>query len=84
MVAVVRGRGAVGGGCGGVRIAPANLPTVADQEAEPAHVLTQVHHQVAGLLGGPNTGRVSWDAQEVHTSCLDLHDEQHVQAFPAV
>jgi hypothetical protein len=42
--------------------------------------LTEVHHQVAGLTGGPGPGRMSGDAQDVHRPCLDLRSEQHVHA----
>ena len=33
------------------------------------------------MLGGPVSGRVRSDAQDVHGPGLDLHHEQHVQAL---
>jgi hypothetical protein len=38
--------------------------------------LAEVHEKVAGLLGGPGSGRMSGDAQDVHGPGLDLHDEE--------
>ncbi|MEV0826974.1 hypothetical protein [Nonomuraea rubra] len=46
-----------------------------------AGALARVHQQVPGLLGGPRAGGVGGDAQQVHAACLELHDEQDVQAF---
>ena len=43
--------------------------------------LAEVHHEVAGLLGGPGPGRMSGEAQDVYRPGLDLHDEQHVHAL---
>jgi hypothetical protein len=53
---------------------------VADQELELPGPITEVHHQVAGLLGSPCSGRMGGDAEDVHGSGLDLHHEQHVHA----
>src|SRR2546430_12582690 len=54
---------------------------VTDQEPEAARALAEVHEKVAGLLGGPGSGRVRGDAQDVHGPSLDLHYEQHIQAL---
>ena len=43
--------------------------------------LAEVHQEVAGLLGGPGSGRMGGDAQDVHGPGLDLHHEQDVQAL---
>jgi len=48
---------------------------VADEELELAGAFTEVHEQVAGLLGGPCPGGVRGDAQDVHAAGLDLHRE---------
>ena len=37
---------------------------VADHELDPVRLLAQVHHQVAGLLGGPLPGRVQGDSED--------------------
>jgi hypothetical protein len=54
---------------------------VADQEFEPGSPLTEIHEKVARLLGGPRTGWVSGDAENVHPPGVDLHHEQDVQAL---
>jgi hypothetical protein len=43
------------------------------------HTVTEVQHQVAGLLGSPDGGRMGGDAEDVHPSGRDLHNEQHIQ-----
>jgi hypothetical protein len=53
---------------------------VADQKLEPASALAEVDEQVAGLLCGTSSGRMSRDAQDVHGPGLDLHCEQHIHA----
>jgi hypothetical protein len=53
--------------------------TVPDQESEVAGALAEIHEQVAGLLGGPGSGGVSGDAQDVHPPGPDLHHEEDVQ-----
>jgi hypothetical protein len=53
---------------------------IADQEAEGADLITEVHQQGAGNLGGPGGGGVNGHAEEMHPAGADLHDEQHVQA----
>jgi hypothetical protein len=50
---------------------------VPDQEAEGADPVAEIHDQVAGLLGGPRTVRVSGHAEDVHVPGPHLHDEQH-------
>jgi hypothetical protein len=62
--------------CGGELAVP-----VANQELEPPGPAAGAHEQVAGLLGGPGSGRMRGDAQDVHGPGLDLRHEQHVQAL---
>ncbi len=57
-----------------------NLLSRSRQEFEAAGACAEVHEQVAGLLGGPGSGGVSGDAQDVHPPGLDLHHEEDVQA----
>jgi hypothetical protein len=52
---------------------------VPDEEAERAGPVTEVHHQIAGLLSGPCPVRVSGHAEDVHVPGCYFHDEQHVQ-----
>jgi hypothetical protein len=51
---------------------------VADEEPELGDALTEIHHQVADLLGGPPAVRVRGRAQQVHGPVADLQDEEHV------
>jgi hypothetical protein len=51
---------------------------IADQKAEGADLLTQVHQQIAGGLSGPVRGRVSGHPKDVHFAGPDLHDKQDV------
>jgi hypothetical protein len=53
---------------------------IADQEAEGADLITEVHQQSAGGLGGPGRGRVSGGPKDVHRAGADLHDEQDVDS----
>ena len=53
---------------------------VPDQETEGADPVTEVHEQVAGLLGSPRAVRVSGHAEDVHVPGAHLHDEQHIRA----
>jgi hypothetical protein len=54
---------------------------VPDEEAEGADPVSQVHEQVAGLLGSPCAVRMGGHTQDVHAPGHDLHDEQHVQTL---
>src|SRR4029077_2085676 len=54
--------------------------TVPDQEAEAAGPVTEIHEQVAGLLGSPRTLRRGSRTQDVHPPGYHLHDEQHIEA----
>jgi hypothetical protein len=53
---------------------------VADQEAESAELITEVHHEVPGGLGSPGCGRVRGHPEEMDPSGADFHDEQDVEA----
>ena len=53
---------------------------VADQEAQGADLVTEVHQQVAGSLGGPRRGRVRGHAEQVDPPGMDFHHEQNVEA----
>jgi hypothetical protein len=53
---------------------------VADQELEPVGAITEVHQQVAGLLGHPRPGGVSGDPGEVHAAAAVLDHDEDVEA----
>ncbi len=55
--------------------------TVTDKEPEARGTITQIHQQVADLLGGPRPVRVRGDTENVNVPGADLHDEQAVQAL---
>jgi hypothetical protein len=42
--------------------------TVSDEETEGADPVPQIHDEVACLLGGPRSGRVGSDSQDVHAA----------------
>ena len=53
---------------------------VADQEPEARGPITEVHQEIADLLGGPRPVRVRGHPEDVHIAAADLHHEQAVQA----
>jgi hypothetical protein len=53
---------------------------VADQEAERADPLAQIHQQVTGDLGSPGRSRMSSDTQEVHRAGAYFHHEQDLES----
>ena len=53
---------------------------VADQEPEPVRSLSEVHQQVAGLLGDPVAGGVGGDPGEVHAAGVVLDHDEDVEA----
>ncbi|MEV4360937.1 hypothetical protein [Nonomuraea sp. NPDC049625] len=55
--------------------------SIADEEAEGAEPLAEVHEQVSGLLGRPSAGRVRGHARDVHTPRRHLDEDQHIQPF---
>ena len=54
---------------------------VADEEPEGGGTLVEVHQQVAGLLGGPGSGRMAGCPEDVHTAVTDFQGEEHVDPF---
>jgi hypothetical protein len=59
-----------------------NLPgAVADQETEVRCAVTEVHQEVADLLGGPRAVRVRGDPEDVHVAGTELDHEQAAQAL---
>ena len=68
------GQGAVEGG-GGL------AGTVADEEPEGLGAVVEVHQQVAGLLGGPGSGRVAGRPEDVDVAAADFHGEEDVDPF---
>ena len=53
---------------------------VADQELQPAGAITEVHQQVAGLLGDPGAGGVGGDPRDVCTATVVLDHDEDVEA----
>ena len=49
---------------------------IADQEPEPPGAFAEIHHEVAGLLGGPGPVGMSGHAQDVQGAIGDLEREQ--------
>ena len=54
---------------------------VADEEPEGGGAVVEVHQQVAGLLGGPGSGRMAGRAEDVHVAAADFEGEEHVDPF---
>ena len=54
--------------------------SVTDQESELLGAVTEVHQQVAGLLGDPSPAGVSGDPREVDAAAAVLDHDEHVQA----
>src|SRR5688572_8142041 len=55
--------------------------SVADQEPERGGSIVEVHEQVAGLLGGPRSGRMAGYPEDVHGPVADLEGEEDVDPF---
>jgi hypothetical protein len=55
---------------------------ISDQEPELSRAVTEVHQQVACLLGYPGPGRVRGDAQQMHTAGGMLDYEQNIEPVP--
>src|SRR4051812_13830948 len=51
---------------------------VADEEPEGGGAVVEVHEQVAGLLGGPRSGRMAGRPEDVHVAVTDLQCEEHI------
>jgi hypothetical protein len=54
--------------------------TVSKEESGWSGAVTEVHAQVAGLLGDPLPHWIGSDARKVDPAGIDLNEEQHVQA----
>jgi hypothetical protein len=52
---------------------------IADEEPAPPDVFAEVHHEVAGLLGGPGPVGMSGHAEDVQVAVVDLDHEQGVE-----
>ena len=52
---------------------------ITDEEPEPGGVFTDVHDEVAGLLGGPGPIGMPGDAKDMQVAVADLEHEQDVQ-----
>jgi hypothetical protein len=66
----------VGAGEHGVECGGELAVSVADQKPEPLCAVTEVHEQVAGLLGDPVSGGVGGDPGEVHAATVVLDHEE--------
>ena len=56
------------------------LPSpVTDQEPEARGAVTEIHQEIADLLGCPRPVRVRGHPEDVYVTGTDLHDEQAVQ-----
>jgi transposase InsO family protein len=54
---------------------------ITDQEPEVRGAITQIHQEVADLLGCPHPIGIGGYPQDVHVTATDLHDEQAIQAM---
>ena len=54
--------------------------SVADEEAKRVDPVAEIHGEIAGGLGNPRSGRVGCDTEDVHSSGVDLYQEQHIQS----
>jgi len=55
--------------------------TVADEEPEGGGAVVGVHEQVAGLLGGPGSGRVGGRLEDVDVAAAGFQGEEDVDPF---
>jgi len=53
---------------------------VADQEPEAPGAVSEIHQEIADLLGGPGAVRVRGDFENVHVAGADLDDESAIHA----
>jgi len=56
---------------------------VANQELKVRGAVTEIHQEVADLLGGPRAVRIRGHAKDMHVAGAGFHDEQAVQAAEA-
>src|SRR6187551_2545033 len=68
-------------GQGGIEGGGELAGSVADEEPEAGGAVVEVHQQVAGLLGGPGSGRVAGRAEDVHVAVSDFEGEEDVDPF---
>jgi hypothetical protein len=68
-------------GQGGIERRGELAGAVADEEPEGGGVVGEVHQQVAGLLGGPGSGRVAGRPEDVQVAVADFQGEQDVDPF---
>ncbi|WP_425465608.1 hypothetical protein [Nonomuraea turkmeniaca] len=54
---------------------------IVNQEPQPGDTLPPVHHQVAGLLHRPCSGRVCGHSGQVQSPGTTLDEDQHIQPF---
>src|SRR3989442_8254549 len=54
---------------------------VTDEESELPGACAEIHEQIAGLLGGPQTVGVGGDAHDVNVTGAHLKDEEYVEAL---
>jgi hypothetical protein len=52
---------------------------IADEEPKPRNLLAEIHHEVAGLLGGPRPIGMPGHTQHVQVPVADLEHEQDVE-----
>jgi hypothetical protein len=53
--------------------------SIADQETQLVNPITEIHQQIASLLGHPRPGRVGRDARQVHPAGAQFEEEQDVE-----
>ena len=70
----------VGAGEHGVERGGELAVSVADKESEPVGPLSEVHQQVAGLLGDPRPGGMGGDPGDVYATAVMLNDDEDVEA----
>src|SRR4051794_20816677 len=70
-----------GAGQGGVERRGELAGAVADEEPEGGGAVVEVHQEVAGLLGGPRSGRVAGRPEDVHVAAGDFRGGEEGGSF---